>query len=117
MINIRITSYNVCYTKLLRLVLLNLKVIYSRIRALFSSDENNNIEFVENIEDIELVGLENELNQIFLNIINNFDEKDILVYHRDQIGSIRAVTKKNQNNEIEIVITSYSIHYTKLYEY
>ncbi len=56
------------------LVLLNLKVIYSRIRALFSSDENNNIEFVENIEDIELVGLENELNQIFLNIINNSND-------------------------------------------
>jgi|GEM_PF-382519 len=82
------------------LVLVNLKVIYSKIKTLFvnQNENSNNIEFIENIEDVELIGLENELSQIFLNIINNssdaFKKLDNKEYKKYLFIDIYKVRKK-----------------------
>ena len=79
----RITSYNVCYTKLLRMK-----------------------------DAVESWNKANPKEQIELKI-------DVLPYddlHNKLLISLQAGTGAPDLADIEIVITSYSIHYTKLYE-
>lgn len=68
-------SFRDFFTSSNELVLLNVKLIYSKVKALFKNEkEINDVEFIEDIDNIELIGLENELSQIFLNIINNAND-------------------------------------------
>ena len=117
---LRITSYNVCYTKLLRLsviVVFSICLWSEKILIIISPEaintqqicgklwhsnygsEPNGIAFLEDIEAVAqprgfLIG------QIGL---------------RDISGDHRARAEADAGQE-HLVITSYSIHYTKLYE-
>ena len=75
----RITSYNVCYTKLLRWM---------------------GIDFIENYINTHIIANGKEFEEIYESISKN-----------------NALLKKINSNIDNFVITSYSIHYTKLYEF
>ena len=98
----RITSYNVCYTKLLR---------KERIRHFVSKKafdmDGLGKKLVEQLVDAKLV--------------NSF--ADLFHLNRDILAGLERMGLKSADNIIAaieqsktVVITSYSIHYTKLYE-
>ena len=55
--------------------LFNIKEVYKRsLNLLESKFKNRNIEVIENINDIELYGLDSELIQVIMNILNNAND-------------------------------------------
>ena len=117
--NVRITSYNVCYTKLLREYIENEKIhilkernkLFDRIMSEYESLPAPTscyrfLRLPEGYDDIELEYMAVEKGVQILSA-NRF-----YVGSRPEKPTIRlAVSAPNT-----IVITSYSIHYTKLYE-
>ena len=92
----RITSYNVCYTKLLRMSdVATIQQLVQKQQAL--KDEIAKV----------IIGQEEVVNQIVLSIFAGG--------HALLIG-VPGLAKTLMVNTISHVITSYSIHYTKLYE-
>ena len=50
----------------------NIKQVYQKALSLVNSKlKNENITCIENLEDIQIIGLENELIQVFINLMNN----------------------------------------------
>lgn len=75
----------------------NLKNTVEKSLTLVSSKfKNQDIEIKIEVEDIELNGFENELLQVFINILSN--AKDELVKKDNQIKIIYIFTKKQQDN-------------------
>ena len=120
---IRITSYNVCYTKLLRPYV----IMMTRSMDELYLDGNQISEFpslLGNWSYLDKLDLSNnkltslpgniyELQRLrYLNLSNNRLmelPKEISLMDKLDVLDLR-------NNPLPIVITSYSIHYTKLYE-
>ena len=42
------------------------------MQSLLEGVNNKNIEIIKNINEVEILGFENELVQVFINILNNF---------------------------------------------
>ena len=92
----RITSYNVCYTKLLRL-----KDFYKIINL------NDDSDFEEHKGEAETIA------GFILEISGTFPRRNSKINFKNYVFTIEAFDKKRIK---QVVITSYSIHYTKLYE-
>ena len=91
----RITSYNVCYTKLLRNPQL--------------SASSNPYEYIQNNKNFnDLVNLGTDALPVIAEKIMNSNDDGLKEY-------ILAIAAE-KIAKIDLVITSYSIHYTKLYE-
>lgn len=58
------------------------EVYYKTLKLLNSKSKNREIEVIENIEDVSLVGLDGELVQVIMNLLNN--ARDVLETKRDQ---------------------------------
>ena len=133
---IRITSYNVCYTKLLRkinstnLPLIGIGVALSGIinpkdgiinqsYPLEIFEPFNFYDVVKDKTNIPIL-IENDANcGCYSELIQNLDRASDFIFIQSELRNVQA--KKNDNLSLAIgtgiVITSYSIHYTKLYEY
>ncbi|MCK5110607.1 MAG: hybrid sensor histidine kinase/response regulator [Arcobacteraceae bacterium] len=82
--------------------LFNLKDSFYRATELLSSKfKNREIETIENIDDVEMMGLTNDLVQVFMNILNN--AKDALEEVKDKKRLIFVEINKDKNN-INILI-------------
>ena len=98
----RITSYNVCYTKLLR-------VVKNKVAPPFKKAEFE-IRYGQGISRIgEIIDLAVEL-EIVKKSGSWFS------YGETKLGQGREAAKDIIKDNPEFVITSYSIHYTKLYD-
>ena len=117
----RITSYNVCYTKLLRIVqpISKLTATVKALTKFSSADQKINIDSKDEIGD--LARYFNE----YLDSIRKVVAQDQKIVEESEkaIEMVRAgfftysVQSESQNRSTnDFVITSYSIHYTKLYE-
>ena len=99
----RITSYNVCYTKLLRD---DVEAYVNRVANKFKREQ---------IVDAKTGNVDMRFNQMAV-------DQDYFIPVRDPsapdpITTLPGATNLSEIADIEyIVITSYSIHYTKLYE-
>ena len=51
--------------------ILNFKELFSKVKVMLDSDKSNPVKFIGDLGDSEILGYENELIQILLNIINN----------------------------------------------
>jgi len=71
------------------------------LKLLESQFTTSNIQIIKNIQDITIVGLENEFIQVFINILNN--ARDELIHKTDQKRLIFIDVIQNKNN-IEIAI-------------
>ncbi|WP_072680749.1 cache domain-containing protein [Arcobacter sp. LA11] len=76
-------------------------VIRKTISLLTSQFNNKEIEIIENVEDIEIYGLENELIQVLINIINN--SRDALLSNQSEKRYI-FIDASITNNNLEIKI-------------
>ena len=96
----RITSYNVCYTKLLRFV----KGLYPDVID----------KYAEKVPEYDA--------QYFLEMkeagLQYFTDSEVSITSNDLFSAddVDAESEKYQTKGNLIVITSYSIHYTKLYD-
>ena len=126
----RITSYNVCYTKLLRVndkeeferVYKNLSYFIENDLHPFMSSKMKEDEFYEQFDGVKVLPVSLECD--YVNFINQgyiqkaealkvqISEKRFL-----QLFYNEGVSKERTVFEIMDVITSYSIHYTKLYDF
>ena len=97
--SIRITSYNVCYTKLLRVGAHQGYLICDMIQWLYTCDQS----LIQTLK-FGIVERQPEVRQAQLD------------YIKERFGDDVKITHFNDIDEVFIVITSYSIHYTKLYD-
>ena len=104
---LRITSYNVCYTKLLRYEIANRKEI------LFSVKDKTNLNAWFDAEIVERI-IYNLLSNAFKFTPNGGH----VTLEVEKAGTYVEIIVRDTGSGIppEVVITSYSIHYTKLYE-
>ena len=151
----RITSYNVCYTKLLRLeydlnkekITMNLEGYDVLYYTKNQNDEENLTSYYINGKNSNIIindkykAISDKYNFIFENTqtkIDLFHKSTSVKYSKNEKGKV-LISGKNMNDQFlnaligkkiveggninieaeginDIVITSYSIHYTKLYE-
>ena len=77
----------------------NIKDIYLKTLGIIKSKfEKDDIEIIEKLDSIDMVGLKGELTQVFINILNN--ARDILITKSDQKLFIFVDIYKDKNNVI-----------------
>ena len=103
----RITSYNVCYTKLLRHDLLE------QDYQGFKNDEPLLDQYLKGLENIEVNSLSRD--EQFAFYVNGYNAWTIKLILGAYPG-IKSIKDLGNIFKTPCVITSYSIHYTKLYE-
>ena len=119
----RITSYNVCYTKLLRDIEslytiaknLNIDNIITRTWLQSLYDDSGNVTFC--LKDMEDKLIRRRSIELLNKTKSNISDMslDVSVMLEKHTVDIFNITHKSTNNKV-FVITSYSIHYTKLYD-
>ena len=105
--NARITSYNVCYTKLLRTL----------APKVFAGSAKGNVSDKKDL--VNPFAIKGKWYKAALHVHTTTSDGDVDVatrikQYRDKGFDIVAITDHRKTNDL--VITSYSIHYTKLYE-
>ena len=129
-IDIRITSYNVCYTKLLRAGFLS-PVGLKDIRIVLDTAIDDRTLYIAGANEPDM-HYRNVLYRRDFDAVIDFDVDAVpaenravcqngVFYGLDELeppGMFKSVTGPAfRNKDLSCVITSYSIHYTKLYEY
>ena len=95
----RITSYNVCYTKLLRMT------------------ENEAVALVDEDEDYDDDGfLKDEVKQEYVDKYSELDHIADQMNEEEEEEDVPDDDDEEEEGDDDDVITSYSIHYTKLYD-
>lgn len=74
------------------------EAIKKAIKLLISKLKNKNIMIIEEFDNITFEGYENELIQVFINILNN--ARDELIKRDNQLRLIKIITKKTASNII-----------------
>ena len=125
---VRITSYNVCYTKLLRTLSVSGLIICLSLKAGFSKvfEKRKFFGKLFLVAYFAISGLV-VVNLATFGSITAVDESAFLTMSKDMVGvmidddlsreDVLSILSSTSADMIMSVITSYSIHYTKLYDW
>ena len=78
------------------------ELIQKSVKLLSANFQDNNIKIINKVKDTEMVGLENELAQVIINILNN--AKDALMQNEDLKEKLIFITSTKENDFIKISI-------------
>jgi signal transduction histidine kinase len=78
------------------------QIIQKSIKLLTANFKDSKIHIIHKLEDIKIVGLENELSQVLINILNN--AKDVLVQDEISEEKLIFITSKKEDNFAKISI-------------